>query len=255
TQRDIYNVTILNGTTNQIIGMIRTPFSSSRANGPIGITYDNRNNELYIANAWDDVVEVFPQVYPVTFRETGLPTNEGWNVTLGREEETSRTSSAMAFVPNGTYDFRVGGAHGYQVMPTTGQVVVNGLGVSQPLEFEANYSISVIERGLPTGTRWWVDYDAMMVNSTSKNALLNLTNGSYYLHIQAAGGWVSSPSQIPIVVEGGGFGLIVNFTRSQGSGQGWPGITWLGWTTTLLAAGGAMAVATVHFVGTRRKRR
>ncbi|MCI4326326.1 MAG: YncE family protein [Thermoplasmata archaeon] len=73
------------------------------------------------------VVDFHPFLTTVVFRETGLTTGVGWNVTLGSVVNSSTGSLVDFAVPNGTYSFTVGGGGG-SAPPGGGTVVVNGTG-------------------------------------------------------------------------------------------------------------------------------
>jgi hypothetical protein len=72
--------------------------------------------------------------YRITFRESGLPAGTPWEVTLDGKTHTS-TSHTLAFsVSNGSYAFTVS-ASGYDPVPASGTIDVDGSAVTQTIAF------------------------------------------------------------------------------------------------------------------------
>jgi hypothetical protein len=73
----------------------------------------------------------------VTFAETGLPSGTNWSVGIGGVTHYSTSTSIVVHEPNGSYPFSVTNLPGYSVSPSRGSVVVNGAGVTEPLNFSS----------------------------------------------------------------------------------------------------------------------
>ena len=83
-------------------------------------------------------VRYVPRVYPVTFKETGLPLGTSWTVTLNDTSNASATNIITFREPNGTYPFSVGSLAGYAANESSGMVFVNGSGVNETVPFTPN---------------------------------------------------------------------------------------------------------------------
>jgi len=123
-------------------------------------------------------------VYPVTFRESGLPAGKPWTVSLnGSAQTTTGPSTEFAF-PNGTYSYLIAGPAGYResgILPS-GTLTVAGGPRWENITFvkASTYTISFGESGLPRGESWCVVLSGWQTCSTrSTNLYRNLTPGSY----------------------------------------------------------------------------
>ena len=80
-------------------------------------------------------VRYVPRVYPVTFKETGLPLGTSWTVTLNGTPNQSATNIITFTEPSGTFPFSVGSVAGYSANESSGLVFVNGSGVNETVPF------------------------------------------------------------------------------------------------------------------------
>jgi YVTN family beta-propeller protein len=78
--------------------------------------------------------------YSVIFKESGLAAGTPWNVTLGGITTTSTTFAIFFTEPNGSYSFNVSTVAGFNVIPSTGSIVINGSFESRLVNFTAIYS-------------------------------------------------------------------------------------------------------------------
>lgn len=77
--------------------------------------------------------------YPVTFKESGLPSGTAWEVTLGGKTVTGGGTSISFSEPDGTYSYSVPDAYtttyAYSPYPSSGSVTVNNGGVTVNVQF------------------------------------------------------------------------------------------------------------------------
>jgi YVTN family beta-propeller protein len=75
--------------------------------------------------------------YPVSFEESGLPPGTEWNVTFNGTTHTSMAPVLTLSVMNGSFNYTVAAASGYQPEPPSGMTVVAGGAVVEPISFVA----------------------------------------------------------------------------------------------------------------------
>jgi thermopsin len=73
--------------------------------------------------------------YTVTFTETGLPTGKTWSVMVDGKTRSSRGSSIVFSLANGTYTYTVRAPSGYAASPTSGSVTVDAHSASVAVTF------------------------------------------------------------------------------------------------------------------------
>jgi hypothetical protein len=144
--------------------------------------------------------------FPVTFLEQGLPTGTNWSVGVYGGEVTSESASAVLAVPNGTYPYAVASVPGYTAAPSSGSVAVHGAGISVKIAFNANpvatYTALFEETGLPSGTNWSVTLGGDTHSATGEIEFPGLTNGTYRFSIVPMEGYVATPSNGSVIVDG-----------------------------------------------------
>lgn len=70
--------------------------------------------------------QAFAGDYPLSFRESGLPSDTPWSVTIAGGGQSSRGPAILLAEPNGTYPFTVQAPAGYVANVTTGSVAIQG---------------------------------------------------------------------------------------------------------------------------------
>jgi len=73
--------------------------------------------------------------YIVPFTETGLPSGTNWSVVLEGVSRDSTGTTITFTEPNGSYSFTVLNVPGYTVKPSSGNLLVNGAALAQPIAF------------------------------------------------------------------------------------------------------------------------
>ena len=133
TNRNTFNVSILNASTDRVVGNIPVQYWGGAFNnssgGPVGIAYDPASQAVYVADANTDNVTMIPPYFAVTFRESGLPPGTPWSVTWNGTRRSTNTSLLPFVAPNGTYAYAVGNVSGFRASLGTGNVTVNGSAV------------------------------------------------------------------------------------------------------------------------------
>lgn len=140
--------------------------------------------------------------YPITFAESGLPPGSRWWLELSQDGSQTRlvystNASITSELPNGSGNYQVGSDRTNRTAtPEIGPLVVDGAPYFGTVEFtpaapppsSSMFSVSFVENGLPTGTRWWLlvaGNELMPTNVSSTNATISLAlpNGSYFYRV------------------------------------------------------------------------
>ncbi len=141
--------------------------------------------------------------YPVTFLEYGLPAGTNWTVDLNGTSASSAAGITFS-MPNGSYSFSVSTIAGYSDDPASGNLLVAGAAVEQPVHFVAavvGNTLSLYNNTLLPGNAsaqsgiqplaLTVDsaQDELFVDdySTSNVAIANLTTGLVTGYIPLSG--------------------------------------------------------------------
>ena len=133
---------------------------------------------------------VYGQVtYSVTFSETGLPSGTSWSITLNGVAKDSTTGTSSFSEPNGTYAYTVGTVAEYASSPSSGTVMVTGVGVNQAILFTEAYPVTFTETGLLSGMSWSVTLNGVAEGSMSGTVSFTLANGVYWYSIGNIPGW------------------------------------------------------------------
>ncbi|MGC9138463.1 MAG: hypothetical protein ACP5G5_05585, partial [Thermoplasmata archaeon] len=133
--------------------------------------------------------DISPQIhfylvtYKITVSISGLPSGTLWflNISNGLSI-TSKGSSIIFYVPNGSYTFTIATADKrYRPSIPGGSFVVNGSDLTINVAFEkVTYKVTFIESNLPAGTLWYVNLtNGKSYSTTGNNITLYLTNGTY----------------------------------------------------------------------------
>ncbi len=167
------------------------------------------------------------QLFPLSFRESGLPLGRSWGVLIGNQSRVSTSDNLSFTEPNGTYGFVLLTVPGYE-SSTIGPAVVNGSATIVPVTFQPQtYAVVFVEFGLPTGSNWSVTVSNASTgfnetkSSTASSITFFLPNGSYAIQFQLPSGYVGNASSTDLTVDGeAGAGPTVHAaTPSIGSGN------------------------------------
>ena len=146
------------------------------------------SGSFIVNNASETIKVIFPVTYKVTFTEKNLPAGADWSVSVFNNNRsmsyynTSSTSSMIAYLPNGTYNYS---ANFGSIMPPMKEFNVTGLPLSFTVIFPVTYKVTITEKNLPAGADWSVSAfnNSHSVNyyntSTGSSMIAYLPYGTY----------------------------------------------------------------------------
>ena len=146
------------------------------------------SGSFIVNNAPETINVIFPVTYKVTFMEKNLPAGADWSVNVFNNNRsvsyynTSSTSSMIAYLPNGTYNYS---ANFGSIMSPLKEFNVTGLPLSFTVIFPVTYKVTFTEKNLPAGAKWSVNafnnnYSVSYYNfSTGSSMIAYLPNGTY----------------------------------------------------------------------------
>jgi len=77
--------------------------------------------------------------YNITFKESGLPLKTTWSINLNGKIDSTNNTTLSIMLPNGTYDYSIGGVSGYHITSTSyGNFTVNGKSVTLDVTYAKN---------------------------------------------------------------------------------------------------------------------
>jgi len=203
-------------------------------------------------SSWIAEKAIFAWGYPVTFTETGLPSQTDWSVTVQSHfdlngttysltDPASSVSNVLGFEEaNGTYRFTIGSVPGYRAnlsnssYLTNSSFSVSNRSVVIPITFTAptlpapRYAVTFEETGLPTGTRWWLTTRNVTTNQTGNvtnvtvspftqssqtpTMVFEETNGSYGYNTSSIPGYRAHPPAFGYNVSGPGRVVLIQYS-------------------------------------------
>ena len=121
-----------------------------------------------------------------------MPTGTAWDVsvynsTTGYSSNSSSTSTITLSLYNGSYTYTVATSlSGWKPSSPSGTFIVPGSTVNVPtVTFSTtDHNVKFKESGMPTGTSWYVIFNATEETSTSNNITFYVPNGSYTYTLQ-----------------------------------------------------------------------
>ncbi len=174
---------------------------------PDFVVFDPVNAKAYVANFLSGSLTVLSgglQTFPVNFTEQGLPNGTTWSIVVdGTYWSTLLTHIGMV-EPNGTSSYEVSGEAGWTTTSYSGLFSVAGSPTHILLPWtRIDYSIGIVESGLPNGTAWGVAITpANHIETDNSSLTLQEPNGTYLLLITVVPGWRPSPVSENVVVAG-----------------------------------------------------
>ncbi len=190
-------------------------FTSWVGAGAGNYTGPNDSASITMNGPINETADFFAATYNVTFTETGLPAGTTWSVTLNGSLESSATDSIVFVEVNNSYSFNVSAVSGYTVSPASGNLVVNGAALSQPVVFSVivvpTYTVTYTESGLASGTNWSVTLNSSLQHSTSATIVFTESNGNYSYSVHSVPGYRESPASGNVIVSGAPASVPVTF--------------------------------------------
>ncbi len=102
------------------------------------------------------------------------------------------------------------------VSPASGNVVVNGAALSEPVVFSVivvpTYAVTFTESGLASGINWTVTLNSSVQHSTSATIVFTESNGNYSYSVHSVAGYRESPASGNLIVSGAPASVPVTFT-------------------------------------------
>ena len=202
------------------------------------------------------VVVDFETAYSLTVTETGLPAGTDWTVTATGSATsnftTANTSSIVlgALLP-GTYTWSAATTASFAPVPINASVSISG-NTTVTVRFVAEYTLTVTETGLPSGTTWYFTYQStagysgLATSSGASNTVTDLPAVSYDWSV-AASGYVGTPS-FGVVSVSGDTTLTISFAASNATGTLSGAVTpssgtlWVDGSQETLGSGGVFSV-------------
>jgi hypothetical protein len=207
-QSDLIVFQEINGTYSYSIGSV-TNYVSTPSSG--SVTVSGASTSVFIT---------FSYVYNVVFTENALPSGKTWSVTFNGVQKSSSTSSITFNSPTGTFAYSVSPPAYFGASPSSGYVDVTG-NMSVSITFYHEYEVTFIASGLPSGTKWYVNYGGSIftaiIGSGGAGTEINVTvaQGNVVMYVNATG-YYSNPSAYNNYV-GSNQTVKVAFTPSQSS--------------------------------------
>ena len=218
----------------ELAGVPRTSNTSTilfaEANGTYGFTVDSvpgydvspQNGTISVAGARVNVSVVYTLIptYPLTFRETGLPSGLAWSITVDSVTRSSNGTSITFLEPNGTYTYSVTSSDSvWSPSPSRGSVTLSGTGRTISITFvEIVYAVTFSETGLPAGRTWSVALSGHLESTNSTEVGFGEPNGSYSFSVYGPSGYSADPASGQVQVNGSSVFVQVEF-RSLSAGH------------------------------------
>jgi len=216
----------LNITGQSPITSVTTTASINLANGTYPSTIES-SNKLYrpVLHSFNFTVTggtlnrtVFfnPQVYLVSFTETGLPSGVEWYLNItGQTPVTSVTTIATTILSNGSYSYTIATADKqYAPSLASSGFSVAGLDVSEPVTFLMQaYTVTFTENGLPLGTNLTVTLDGVMKSNAAGVVPFMEPNGTYSFTVGNVSGYASNLTSGKVTVRGEAVTEALSFVR------------------------------------------
>lgn len=155
-----------------------------------------------------------PGTYPVTFRETGLPTGTAWSVAVGSNVTRTTNSALTVDEPNGTFTFTVASSDPtYAPSSATGRTTVNGAPQTVLVSFVTTvYFVVFTESGLPAGVAWSVGFAGLISTTAAQSLTFDEANGTYAFAVFAPRGYTATPSSGSAHLAGSSVTIALTFT-------------------------------------------
>ncbi len=151
------------------------------------------------------VFALFHAHYLVTFFESGLPNGTAWSVTVAGTLWSSTGLPIIFPEPNGTYRFTVTPIPAYLADPPSGNLTVDGSALVEEITFtpfSAEFVVTFVAQGLPTGTPWSVVLAGTPGSSNTSTIAFAEPNGTYPYALGSVPGWTTANFTGSLVVQG-----------------------------------------------------
>ncbi|QGA53976.1 hypothetical protein GFS03_04985 [Sulfolobus sp. E5-1-F] len=141
-------------------------------------------------------VSFYAIFYEITFKEEGLPHGEAWTVYINNENYTTTSDSITITLQEGVYDYKIFSAH-YLNNVSQGLVNLTSNEIIYVKFSPINYTLIVVESGLPIGYEWIVDINGSNYTTTASEINITLPYGEY--EVRAYSQYYVANSEVNIV--------------------------------------------------------
>ncbi len=157
-----------------------------------------------------------PYLSPVTFTESGLPSGQSWEVTLGTQTLSATGSTIHFTVLNGSYPFTVAPSKGWLPSPHSGTELVAGAATGVPITFSPPSFPVTFVRIAGTPTSWNITLsNGVQVSTTGASLVANLPNATYGYAVGTPDTqWKPTPAFGSLVVAGSPLTVNVTFVAA-----------------------------------------
>ena len=155
-------------------------------------------------------------MFPVSFTESGLPGGTSWSVTFNGVTQSSTASTISFVAAPGEYAFSISGPGGYAASPTDGTATVSSGANEVAIVFQAMYTVTLTETGLPLGTVWSTVFGGISDTSGDTSMTFSVPAGTYAYQVGSVSGYSVSPSSGTVTVAGN-YAIAVTYTAIPAS--------------------------------------
>lgn len=207
-----FNLTVVDGNTNSVIGTIPLPYAS------IYPVYASGVQEIYVPSPYvNSVYAINPQhYYPVNISESSLPAGMGRyvNVSSGRSYYTN--GSYLSFYePDGNYTYSVSVTNStWRAASDIYSAEVSGSSLSITTDMvRVTYSLVFSEQGLGSGATWYVTVDGQNLSALAgSNITVQLINGTYSYSMGSVSGYSLTNESGNITLNGSNRSVSATYT-------------------------------------------
>lgn len=165
--------------------------------GPIG--YASTRDNIGPKDYNDSSLDLNVSSGYVAFKESGLPSETSWSVTVDGHLTNSSTSNSIGFIlGSGSHNFTIGSVSGYYGLPNSGTFNVDSINQTETVSFIDHGNITFTESGLSSGDSWTVTlYGTTTTTKTSQGPSMEFADqsfGSYNFIVGGPSGYTVSPS-------------------------------------------------------------
>jgi len=204
--------TTLNSTGPQIDFTEQNGTYAYSVASPTGYLPSPASGDVDVAGASQGLAITFspPAVpkFPVSFTESGLPSDTVWTVRFANSTVQSNLSAISFDAPNGTYSFAIASEVGYLPTPASGNLTVSGTPQAVTVVYRAStsttYSVNFVETGLSARTEWSVTLGSATAFSSTDQVSFTETNGSYSYAVALVPGFSPVTPSGTVTVSGSG---------------------------------------------------
>jgi hypothetical protein len=180
------SLSLINGTYNYTILSLNKSYAPAQVSG--NFTIDGASKVV--------VIQFHLVVYDVIFYEYGLPTGVNWSLNVSGNALTTKNSSLVDALPNGTYKVSILDSNGYVSLPETMNITVNGQNIETEVFFEAQQDLKYLKPDMTLFPLQNISYSGIYANyggqfSTETQAIfstaLNTVTNVLYIDFAAKG--------------------------------------------------------------------